>query len=222
MTAMAESYLDATAEAYGAAVVAAIGEQVQVLASFVLGSGLVGGYRPGQSDLDLVVVVDAPLRGDARRAAIERIAALKLPGRRLELVVYVRGHQPPDFDLNLEVDADGAREAPEELGLWFVIDAAIAQERDPRWRDYFDVVSDDRTREAVEQSLAWSAERPDLEFAMLNAARARHYLEHGEWKAKPSEASLAMPTSRSARLRRAGRLNPGGGGGDAESSETGR
>ena len=109
MTAVAENHLDATAEAYRAEVVAAIGEHVQVLASFVLGSGLVGGYRPGRSDLDLVVVVDAPLRGEARRAAIERIAALELPGRRLELVVYVHGHQPPDFDLNLEVDADGAR-----------------------------------------------------------------------------------------------------------------
>jgi hypothetical protein len=39
-------------------------------------------------------------------------------------------------------------------------------------------------REAVEQSLAWSAEWPDLEFARLNAARARHYLEHGEWLSK--------------------------------------
>ena len=184
MTAVAENHLDATAEAYRAEVVAAIGEHVQVLASFVLGSGLVGGYRPGRSDLDLVVVVDAPLRGEARRAAIERIAALELPGRRLELVVYVHGHEPPDFDLNLEVDADGAREAPDELGFWFVIDAAIAQERDPRWGEYFDVVSEDRTREAVEQSLAWSAEWPDLEFAKLNAERARHYLEHGEWKAK--------------------------------------
>ena len=184
MTAVAENHLDATAEAYRAEVVAAIGEHAQVLASFVLGSGLVGGYRPGRSDLDLVVVVDAPLRGEARRAAIERIAELELPGRRLELVVYVHGHEPPDFDLNLEVDADGAREAPDELRFWFVIDAVIAQERDPRWGEYFDVVSEDRTREAVEQSLAWSAEWPDLEFAKLNAERARHYLEHGEWKAK--------------------------------------
>jgi predicted nucleotidyltransferase len=184
MTTVAQTYLDAPAEAYRARVESAIREHVEVLASFVLGSGLVGGYRPGQSDLDLVVIVDAPLRGETRRAAIERIAALKLPGRRLELVVYVHGHQPPDFDLNLEVDADGAHEAPDELGFWFLIDAAIAQERDPRWGEYFDVVSEDRTREAVEQSLAWSAERPDLEFAKLNAARARHYLEHGEWKAK--------------------------------------
>ncbi len=184
MTAVAETYLDETAEAYWNKIVAAIGAHVEVLASFVLGSGLVGGYRPGASDLDLVVVADAPLRGLARLAAIERIASLELPGRRLELVVYVRGHQPPDFDLNLEVDADGVREAPDEADHWFVIDAGIAQERSSDWLDYFDPIPEDRVRGAVEQSLAWSAEWPDLEFARLNAARARHYLEHGEWLSK--------------------------------------
>ena len=188
MTAVAETYLDATAEAYRDGVVAAIAAHAEVLASFVLGSGLVGGYRPGESDLDLVAVVETPLRGEARRAAIERIASLELPGRRLELVVYVRGQQPPDFDLNLEVDADGVREAPDEADHWFVIDAGIAQEHIPDWLDYFDPISEERVREAVEQSLAWSAEWPDLEFARLNAARARHYLEHGEWLSKGEAA----------------------------------
>ena len=184
MIGLTPTYLDGAAEAYRAGVVAAIGEAVEVLDSFVLGSGLVGGYRPGESDLDLAVVVDAPLRGEARRQAIARIAALDLPGRRLELVVYVGGQQPPDFDLNLEVDDDGAREAPDELEHWFVIDAGMAQERIPAWTDYFEPVPEERLREAVAASLAWSEERPDLEFARLNAARARHYLEHGEWLSK--------------------------------------
>ena len=184
MIAVTQTYLDKVAEVYRANVLGAIGEEVDVLDSFVLGSGLVGGYRPGESDLDLVVVVDAPLRGEARRRAIERIAALDLPGRRLELVVYVRGQQPPDFDLNLEVDDDGAREAPDELDHWFVIDAGMAQERISAWTDYFEPVPEDRLREAVAASLAWSEEQPDLEFARLNAARARHYLEHGEWLSK--------------------------------------
>ena len=181
---MTSTHLDAAAEAYRAAVLAAIGEEVGVLDSFVLGSGLIGGYRAGESDLDLVVVVDAPLRGEARRRVIEWIAALDLPGRRLELVVYVSGQQPPDFDLNLEDDDAGTREAPDELDHWFVIDAGMAQERIPTWKDYFDPISEERLREAVVSSLAWSKEWPDLEFARLNAARARHYLEHGEWLSK--------------------------------------
>ena len=188
MIAVAESHLDETAERYRAAVVGALAGEVEVLDSFVLGSGLVGGYRPGESDLDLAVVVDAPLRGEARRQAIARIAALDLPGRRLELVIYVRGRQPPDFELNLEVDDAGVREAPDELDHWFLIDAGIAQERIPAWTDYFEPIPDERLREAVVASLAWSEEWPDLEFARLNAARARHYLEHGEWLSK-QEAS---------------------------------
>jgi hypothetical protein len=183
--AVTDTHLDATAEAYREAVVAAIGEAVEVLDSFVLGSGLVGGYRPGKSDLDLVVVVASPLRGEARRRTIEQIAALALPGRRLELVLYVRGEQPPSFELNLEVDADGAREVPDEAKHWFVIDAAIAQKHHEEWGRYFEQIPEERVRAAVEESLEWSAQRPELEFARLNAARARHYLEHGEWVSKP-------------------------------------
>jgi predicted nucleotidyltransferase len=182
--ALTSKHLDEGTEAYRADVLAAIGEEVAVLDSFVLGSGLIGGFRPGESDLDLVVVVDASLRGEGRRRAVERIAALDLPGRRLELVVYVRGHQPPDFELNLEVDDAGAREAPDEPDHWFVIDAGMAQERIPAWTDYFDPIPEERLREAVISSLAWSEERPDLEFARLNAVRARHYLKHGEWLSK--------------------------------------
>jgi predicted nucleotidyltransferase len=185
--AVADTYLDETAERYRSRVVEAIAEEVDVLASFVLGSGLVGGYRPGESDLDLVVVVDRSLEGEARRRAIGRIAALELPGRRLELVVYVRGRQPPNFDLNLEVDADGVREAPDEAEHWFVIDAAIAQERIPEWAEHFDEVSEERTRRAVEESLAWSAQWRELGFIHGNGAHPRHYLEHREWISKPEE-----------------------------------
>jgi len=187
--AVAESHLDETAERYRSAVAGALAGEVEVLDSFVLGSGLVGGYRPGESDLDLVLLVDCPLAGEARRRVIERIAALPRPGRRLELVVYVRGSQPPRFELNLEVDDAGAREAPDEAAHWFVIDAAIAQERLPRWREWFESIPEERIREAVEQSLTWSAEHPELDFARVNAARARHYLEHGEWISKPEAGS---------------------------------
>jgi hypothetical protein len=182
--AVTQTYLDEATEIYRADVLAAVGEEAEVLDSFVLGSGLIGGFRPGESDLDLVVVVYAPLGGDARQRVLERIAALDLPGRRLEMVVYVSGQQPPDFELNLEVDAAGAREAPDELGHWFVIDAGMAQERIPSWTAYFDPISEERLRAAVVSSLAWSEEWPELEFARLNAARARHYLEHGEWLSK--------------------------------------
>jgi hypothetical protein len=65
-----------------------------------------------------------------------------------------------------------------------VIDAAVAQDRAADWLDWFEPVTAQETRAAVEQSLAWSAEHPDSEFSRLNAARSRHYLEHGQWISK--------------------------------------
>jgi hypothetical protein len=86
--------------------------------------------------------------------------------------------------VGLEVDDEGAREDPHAHEHWFVIDAGMAQERIPAWTGYFHPLPEDRVREAVLSSLAWSEQWPDLEFARLNAARARHYLEHGEWMPK--------------------------------------
>lgn len=181
---MTETPLDAAGSRYRDAVVDALREHVDVLASFVLGSGLAGGYRPRESDLDLVAVVDRPLAGDARRQAIEQIGAWPLPARKLELVVYVHGQQPPDFDLNLEVGPDGPHEEPGAEPHWFVIDAALAQDRAPEWGEWFERIPSERIRAAVEESLAWSEQRPDDEFARLNAIRSRHYLEHAEWITK--------------------------------------
>jgi predicted nucleotidyltransferase len=185
--------LDATAEAYVADVLDAIEEhgRVAVLGAFVLGSVALGAFERGRSDIDLTVVVDAPLVGEARPSAIEAIGRLGLPARALELVVYVRGAQPPDFDLNVNVDADGAHERPDEPRHWFVIDAAIAQERSPSfgdgdpWSAFFEPVSQDGLREALRESIAWSERQPPGdEFARLNAIRSRHYLAHGEWLSK--------------------------------------
>ena len=193
MTVAGSIHLDTTAEAYVADVLDAIEEEgrVTVLAAFVLGSGALGDFEPERSDIDIVAVIDAPLEDRARSAVIDGIGRLGCPARALELVVYVRGAQPPDFELNLNVDAAGARELPDEPKHWFVIDAAIAQERstafgdDEPWSAFFEPVSPERLRAALADSIAWSAGQPaDDEFARLNAIRSRHYLEHGEWITK--------------------------------------
>jgi predicted nucleotidyltransferase len=181
-----ETHLDKRTEAFVAEVVEAIAAHVPVCEAFVLGSGAVGGFDPRSSDVDAVVVIGRAL-GPERAALVERLAALETPVRDLELVLYVQGRQPPDFELNL----NGGVERPDAEPFWFVLDAALAQEhavpvwRDRPWSDFFAPVPADRVRVAVEESLAWSAGQPeDSEFARLNAGRARHYLEHGEWISK--------------------------------------
>jgi predicted nucleotidyltransferase len=173
-------------------VLAAIDEHADVLEAYALGSAAVGGFDPVRSDLDVVVVVDGPL-GDRRAPLVRALATLEPPGRGLELVVYVEGRQPPEFELNF----GGGEEHPDEPSFWFVLDAAMAQERSAPlragrpWSDFFAPVSDDAVRAAMRQSLAWSERQPaEDEFARLNAIRARHYLEHAEWISKTQALEL--------------------------------
>src|SRR5262249_782737 len=150
----------------------------------------VGGFDPRTSDLDLVVVVAHPL-GDARRSLVADVGAIPCPVRDLELVVYVDGSQPQAYELNV----NHGEERPDEEPFWFVLDAAIAQDhavpllKGRRWSDVFEAIPDDRIRDAMRESLARSERQPSGdESARLNAKRARHYLEHGEWISKDEAA----------------------------------
>jgi hypothetical protein len=158
-------------------------------ALYVLGSGATGDFEAHRSDLDLVAVVDHALGASEKEMIIGSLGRLDVPARTLELAVYAAGSQPPEFELNANADADGAAEFPDEPPHWFVIDAALAQERavplvGPPWSTYFEPISPAQARKAVSESLAWSEAHPDDEFARANAVRARHHLEHGEWLGK--------------------------------------
>ncbi len=163
---MAEAQL----ETYVADLVGEVEAAVPVARAFVVGSALLGGFDPATSDVDLVVVVDAPLETER---LVSRLDELGTPFRKLELVVYTRGAKPPAYELNYP---DG----PGEPDFWFVLDAAIAQERADGWLDVLQPVGETETRRAAEELLAWAEERDEA----VHAARARHYLEHGNWITK--------------------------------------
>ncbi|MFL5921234.1 MAG: hypothetical protein ACJ76O_02745 [Gaiellaceae bacterium] len=154
-----------------------------VAGAYVLGSALLGGFDPRTSDLDVVVVVARPLEPHERAAVTRALDELASPVRKLELVVYAAGAKPPAYELNYP---DGDSESPH----WFVLDAAIAQELSQpfsgrQWRELLEPVTEAETRRAAEESLEWSLRQPaDDEFARVNAVRARHYLEHGDWITK--------------------------------------
>jgi predicted nucleotidyltransferase len=168
-------------EGYVAEVVDAVDAVVPVAGAYVLGSALLGGFDPATSDLDVVLVVERPLEADERTRVWRALDELPPPVRKLELVVYAAGARPPAYDLNYP-DGDG------EPGFWFVLDAAIAQERAQPlrgrpWRELLEPVTKAETRRAAEEMLRWAEERDD-ELARPHAVRARHYLEHGEWMTK--------------------------------------
>src|SRR4029450_8565695 len=109
-------------EAYVAAVVDAVDASVPVAGGYVLGSAPLGGFDPDRSDLDMVVVVERTPDAAERKVITGSLDGLPAPVRKLELVVYAGGGEPPACALN---SPDGDGESP----FWFVLDAAIAQER---------------------------------------------------------------------------------------------
>jgi predicted nucleotidyltransferase len=182
--------LDPRTAAYADQVVAQIEATVPVLEAFLLGSAAAGGFRPGESDLDLTAVVERPL-GPATEELLRRLRKLDSPVRGLELVLYVEGSQPPALELNV----DDGRERPDEEAFWFVLDAALGQEhgvpllRGRPWSDFFTPVGPEQARAAMRESLEWARRQPeDDEFARLHAIRARHYLDHGDWITKEEAA----------------------------------
>jgi len=165
---------EAQLETYVAEVVDAIRGLAPVGRAFVLGSALLGRFDPATSDVDVVVVVERPLEEEEREAVVAALDELPQPFRKLELVVYAAGAKPPAYELNYP---DG----PGEPEFWFVLDAALAQRFAAReWGELLQPVSEAETRHAAEELLRWADARGEP----VHAARARHYLEHGEWITK--------------------------------------
>ncbi len=172
---------DTQVEAYLAAVVDAVDAVAPVAGAYVLGSALLGGFDPARSDLDLVVVVERAPDAWEKEAIKKTLDELPRPVRKLELVVYAAGAKPPAYELNYP-DGDG------EPSFWFVLDAAIGQERSQPlrgrpWRHLLEPVTKAETRSAAEELLRWAEERDD-ELSRPHALRARYFLEHAEWITK--------------------------------------
>jgi hypothetical protein len=84
--------------------------------------------------------------------------------------------------------AVGHLDEPTEADVDEVLHAAPVRGRRP-WNDVFEPIPPERIRRAARESLAWSGRHAaGDEFARVNALRARHYLERGEWLSK-AEAS---------------------------------
>jgi hypothetical protein len=175
LPAVLSGYLDELVDALG-----------EVEAVYVVGSAARGTYRHGPSDVDVVAVVPRPLTQAEKEELVARVERLDCPARGLELVVYAKGSQPPDFEINFNggprMERHVSFDSAGESWHWFVVDAAIAEEHaipllGPPWAELFDPIPPERARAAVLAGL----EDPD---AAANSRRAHRYLETGEWSEK--------------------------------------
>jgi len=157
-----------------------------VEAVYLLGSASFGAYEHGRSDVDVVAVTSRSLSVDERRALAAAVEAVPVPARKLELVVYPRGSDR--WELNLNTGEHLGLDPDLEPSFWFVLDRAIAEQHalplfGPPWAELFEPVS----REAIEGALdeagafrGWGDASVELA-----AARGRAWRETGRWISKP-------------------------------------
>jgi predicted nucleotidyltransferase len=162
-------------------------------AAYLIGSGASGDYEPGRSDVDVVAVTARSLGEDERRALAEAAESLPCPARKLELVVYPRGSDR--HEINLNTGEKVSFDADEDPAFWFVLDRAIADEHavalvGPPWRESFEPVSREAVLTALGEALDWQErEEPIGRSSVLNACRAWMWLERGDWGSKPEAAA---------------------------------
>ncbi len=179
--------------------VAVFGDQVAEALARILGTDLVGvyfvgsvalgGYVPGESDIDIAAVSNTaltdPQRHSVASAVVETSAAC--PARGVEFTLYRReiaGSRPVGAEF--EVNANGGPRMPTivhldasaEPGFWYVLDRAVAHRSGlaisgPPAPALFAEVPRATLLDAMSQSMAWHrVHERATHYSVLNASRA--------------------------------------------------
>jgi hypothetical protein len=177
--------------AYGREVAACLRDVLgeELVGAYYVGSIALGGYVPGESDLDMVAVSERAIP-DRRRASIADVVidtTNSCPARGLEFTLYrreVAGRSPvaADFEVNANGGPRMARsihlDAGAEPGFWYVLDRAIAHRCGvvvcgPAPIELFAEVSRRRLLDAMTESMRWHREHEKATlYSVLNASRA--------------------------------------------------
>ncbi|HET8777916.1 MAG TPA: hypothetical protein VFN76_09665, partial [Candidatus Limnocylindria bacterium] len=105
--------------------------------AYFVGSIALGGYVPGESDIDIIAVSEQSIGSHLRRSLAAEMLELTTtcPGRGMEFTLYSRrvaASSPigADFEVNVNggprMTPDIHLDADQEPGFWYVIDRAIA------------------------------------------------------------------------------------------------
>ncbi|MET9022811.1 aminoglycoside adenylyltransferase domain-containing protein [Actinopolymorpha sp. NPDC004070] len=179
-----------------------------LVGAYFVGSVALGGYVPGESDIDIAAVSGAALTDSQRRSVASAVveASAGCPARGVEFTLYRReiaGSPPSGADF--EVNANGGPRMPTavhldasaEPGFWYVLDRAIAHRSGlaisgPPAREVFADVPRDTLLEAMYRSMAWhrAHEKATL-YSVLNACRAWRFAEEDVLGSKLEGAAWA-------------------------------
>jgi len=159
---------------------------------YFVGSVALGGYVPGESDIDIVAVSEHAIPDEAKPVLAEAVFATtgSCPTRGLEFTLYRRevAESPPvaaDFEVNVNGGPGMARDIhldrQTEPGFWYVIDRAIAHRSGlaiygPSAAALFAQVSRRALLIAMTESMSWHRAHEKLTLhSVLNASRAWRY-----------------------------------------------
>ncbi|HET7386013.1 MAG TPA: aminoglycoside adenylyltransferase domain-containing protein [Nocardioidaceae bacterium] len=169
------------------ALIRALGEDV--VGVYFVGSVALGGYVPGESDIDIAAVSSAALTDPQRQSVASAVveASAVCPARGLEFTLYrqeIARSRPAGAAF--EVNANGGPRMPTavhmdataEAGFWYVLDRAIAHRSGlvisgpAPWKVFADVPRG-ALLEAMYESMAWHRDHEKATlYSVLNACRA--------------------------------------------------
>jgi predicted nucleotidyltransferase len=166
---------------------------VELDAVYLFGSAAQGAYEHGRSDVDVIAVTARPTSQAEKEALANAAESLPCPARKLELVVYARGAER--HELNVNTGELVHFDPNDDPGFWFVIDRAIAEQHSiallgPPWSDVFEPVLREAVVAALEEAVAFDG-WDDPSGAALADARARIWRESGKWVSKLEAAARA-------------------------------
>ena len=160
-----------------------------LVGAYFVGSVALGGYVPGESDIDIVAVCERSVPAEQRQAIATELlrATARCPTRGLEFTLYRLdiASSPPDradFDVNVNggprMDASVHVSPDEEPRFWYVLERAIAHRHGaviagPPAADVFADASRAQLLEVMRESMRWHRrhERATL-YSVLNGSRA--------------------------------------------------
>lgn len=176
--------------------------------AYFVGSIAVGGYVPGESDVDIVAVSSDRVAERLKHSIAEDLLDLvgTCPARGLEFTLYRRevAACPPagaDFEVNVNGGPKMASsvhlDAREEPRFWYVLDRAIAHRHGvaitgPPAHEVFADAPRRTLLDAMVHSMRWHRqhERATL-YSVLNASRAWRYATEGVLGSKLDGAAWA-------------------------------
>jgi predicted nucleotidyltransferase len=165
--------------------------RVPVDAVYLIGSAALGAYEHGRSDVDVVAVTARSLSREERLALAEAVESIPVPARKLELVVYPRGSDR--WELNLNTGDHVGLDPDAEPSFWFVLDRAIAAQHatplvGPPWDELFEPEPPEAIEAALDEVAAFDGWDDPAGDAELAAARAQAWRETGRWISKREAA----------------------------------